>query len=45
MQDNQTNLCFECMPPAVEDYLFLQEDNEDIELSSSDKNEEEENLI
>lgn len=33
------------MPPAIEDYLFLQEDNEDIKLSSLDENEKEENLI
>lgn len=33
------------MPPAVEDYPFLYKDDEDTELSSLDKNEEEKNLM
>ena len=29
MQDNQTSLRFGCIPPLVEDYLFLQDENDD----------------
>ena len=27
IQDNQTSLRFECIPPAINDYLFLQDEN------------------
>ncbi len=33
------------MLTAIEDYLFLQKDDEDTKLSSLDENKEEENLI
>lgn len=46
MRGNQTSLRFRCMPPVLENYLFLQEnDDEDMELRSSDENEERENLM
>lgn len=45
IQGNQTNLCFRCMLSSIEDYLFLQKDDEDTKLSSLDENKEEENLI
>lgn len=45
MQGNQISLYFGCILLVEKDYLFLWKDDEDIKLSSLNKNKEKENLM